>query len=170
MPSNHLILCRPLLVPFSSCLQSFPASRSFPMSQFFTSGGQSIGVSASVLPMNIQDWLHLGWTLYLKQINLFKKLKKKKTKKERRCLQPWTWHREPGLKIFPQGTSPAPSAGTPKAKPGTPTGCCPLRKPVTLPAPQSGPIWHWLLCLLLPALILWRQLTLMKVTWENCGV
>ena len=45
------------LVPFSSCLQSFPASRSFPMSQFFASGGQSIGVSvsASVLPMNIQD-------------------------------------------------------------------------------------------------------------------
>ena len=56
MPSNHLILCS-FLHPFSSCLQSFPASRSFPMSQFFTSGGQSIGVSASasVLPMNIQD-------------------------------------------------------------------------------------------------------------------
>ena len=50
--------------PFSSCLQSFPASGSFPMSQFFTSGGQSIGVSAStsVLPMNIQDWCPLGWT------------------------------------------------------------------------------------------------------------
>ena len=46
-------------IPFSSCLQSFPVSRSFPMSQFFTSRGQSIGVSASasVLPMNIQDWL-----------------------------------------------------------------------------------------------------------------
>src|SRR5574337_1007846 len=53
MPSNHLILCRPLLLP----PQSFPASGSFQMSQFFTSGGQSIGVSAStsVLPMNIQD-------------------------------------------------------------------------------------------------------------------
>ena len=52
------------IVPFSSCLQSFPASGSFPMSQFFTSGGQSIGVSASasVFPMNIQDWLLLGWT------------------------------------------------------------------------------------------------------------
>ena len=52
------------VVPFSSCLQSFPASGSFPMSQFFTSGGQSIGVSASasVLPMNIQDWSPLGWT------------------------------------------------------------------------------------------------------------
>ena len=46
------------LVPFSSCLQSFPASRSLQMNQFFTSGGQSIGVSdsASVLPMNIQHW------------------------------------------------------------------------------------------------------------------
>ena len=51
MPSSHLIFCRPLLLP----LQSFPASGSFQMSQFFTSGGQSIGVSASasVLPMNI---------------------------------------------------------------------------------------------------------------------
>ena len=53
MPSNHLILC----YPFSPCLQSFPASGSFPMSQFFASGGESIGVSAltSVLLMNIQD-------------------------------------------------------------------------------------------------------------------
>ena len=52
------------VVPFSSCLQSFPASESFPVSQFFTSGGQSLGVSASasVLPMNIQDWFPLGWT------------------------------------------------------------------------------------------------------------
>ena len=52
MPSNHLILCH----PFSSCLQSFPASGSFPMSQLFASGGQTIGASASVsvLPMNIQ--------------------------------------------------------------------------------------------------------------------
>ena len=52
------------VVPFSSCLQSLPASGSFPVSQFFTSGGQSIGVSASssVLPMNIQDWFPLGWT------------------------------------------------------------------------------------------------------------
>ena len=60
--------CHPTIsssvVPFSSCLQSFPASRSFQMSQFFASGGQSIGVSASasVLPMNIQDWFPLGWT------------------------------------------------------------------------------------------------------------
>jgi len=52
------------VVPFSSHLQSFPASGSFPVSQFFTSGGQSIGVSgsASVLPENIQDWFLLGWT------------------------------------------------------------------------------------------------------------
>ena len=52
------------VIPFSSCLQSFPASGSFPVSQFFASGGQSIGDSASVLvlPMNIQDWFPLGWT------------------------------------------------------------------------------------------------------------
>ena len=52
------------VVPFSSWLQSFPASGSFLISQFFTSGGQSIGVSAStsVLPMNIQDWFPLWWT------------------------------------------------------------------------------------------------------------
>ena len=51
-------------VPFSSCLQSFPASGSFPMNQFFASGSQSSGASASasVLPMNIQDWFPLGWT------------------------------------------------------------------------------------------------------------
>ena len=59
--------CHPTIsssvIPFS-CLQSFPASGSFPMSQFFPSGGQSIGVSASasVLPMNIQDWFPLGLT------------------------------------------------------------------------------------------------------------
>ena len=60
MLSNHLILCLPLLL----LPQSFPASGSFPMGQFFTSGGQSIGVSASalVLPKNIQDWSPLGWT------------------------------------------------------------------------------------------------------------
>ena len=60
MPSNHLILCCPLLLlPLI-----FPSIRSFPVSQFFAPGGQSIGVSAStsVLPMNIQDWFPLGWT------------------------------------------------------------------------------------------------------------
>ena len=52
------------VVHFSSCPQSFSASGSFQMSQLFTSGGQSIGVSAStsVLPMNTQDWSLLGWT------------------------------------------------------------------------------------------------------------
>ena len=52
------------VVPFSSCPQSFPASGSFQMSQFFASGGQSIGASAStsVLPMNTQNWSPLGWT------------------------------------------------------------------------------------------------------------
>ena len=59
--------CHPIIsssvIPFSSHLQSFPASGSFQMSQFFASGGQRIGVSASasVLPMNIQDWYPLGW-------------------------------------------------------------------------------------------------------------
>ena len=60
--------CHPTIsssvLPFFSCLQSFPASGSFQMSQFFASGGQSTGVSASalVLPLNIQDWFPLGWT------------------------------------------------------------------------------------------------------------
>ena len=58
--------CHPTIsssvVPFSSCLQSFPTSGSFPMSQFFVSGGQRIGASGSVLPMNIQDWFPLGLT------------------------------------------------------------------------------------------------------------
>ena len=60
MPSSHLILCR----PFSSRLQSFRASGSFPMSLLFASSGQRIAVSASasVLPMNLQDWFPLGWT------------------------------------------------------------------------------------------------------------
>ena len=58
MPSNHLILCRPLLLLPST----FPPSGSFPMSQFFASGGQSIGASASILPMTIQGWSPLGWT------------------------------------------------------------------------------------------------------------
>ena len=63
MQSNYLILCD----PFSSCLQSFLASRYFLMSQFFTLGGQSIGVwaSASVLPMNIQNQFPLGLTCWI---------------------------------------------------------------------------------------------------------
>ena len=60
MPYNHLILCHHLLLMPSI----FPSIRSFPKSQFFASGGQSIGVSASasVLPMNVQDWFPSGWT------------------------------------------------------------------------------------------------------------
>ena len=60
MLSNHLILCHPLLYPPSI----FPSIRVFPMNQFFTSGDQSIGISASasVLPRNIQDWFPLGRT------------------------------------------------------------------------------------------------------------
>ena len=58
--------CHPTIlssvIPFSSCPQSFPASGSFPMSQFFASGGQSIRASASVLPMNTQNSSPLGWT------------------------------------------------------------------------------------------------------------
>ena len=63
--------CHPTIlssvVPFSSCPKSFPASGSFQVSQFFALGGQSIGASASasVLPMNIQDWFPLGWTSWI---------------------------------------------------------------------------------------------------------
>ena len=63
--------CHPTIsssvVPSSSCLPSFPISGFFPMSQFFAWGGQSIGVSASasVLPMNTQDWSPLGWTSWI---------------------------------------------------------------------------------------------------------
>ena len=69
--SNSCLLskwCHPTIsssiIPFSTCLQSFPAAGSFLMSQLLTSGGQSIGPSASVLPMNIQDWFPsvlIGW-------------------------------------------------------------------------------------------------------------
>ena len=63
MPSNHLILCLPLLLLPSI----FASITAFSLNQFFTSGDQSIGVavSASVLPMNIQDWLHLGWISWI---------------------------------------------------------------------------------------------------------
>ena len=63
--------CHPTIsssvVPFSCCPQSLPASETFPMSQLFAWGGQSIGVSAlaSVLPKNIQDWSPLGWTAWI---------------------------------------------------------------------------------------------------------
>ena len=67
MPSNYLILCHPLLLP----PLIFSASGSFPMSQFFASGDQNIGVlaSASVFPMNMQDWFPLGWTSWIPLIS-----------------------------------------------------------------------------------------------------
>ena len=66
-PCPFSLWCHPTsssVVPISSCPQSLPASGSFPMSQLFASGGQSIGISAStsVLTMNTQDWSPLGWT------------------------------------------------------------------------------------------------------------
>ena len=61
MPSNHLILCRPLLLLHSV----FPASGSFPVSQLFASSGQSIGASASALPMSMQGWFPLGLTVLI---------------------------------------------------------------------------------------------------------
>ena len=68
MPSSHLILCCPLLL----LPQSLPASGSSPMSQLFAWGGQSIGVSASasVLPMNTQDWLPLRWTGWISTVDI----------------------------------------------------------------------------------------------------
>ena len=80
--------CHPIIsssvVPFSSCFQSFPASGSFPMSQLYASCGQSTGVSASasVLPMNIQDWFPLGWTgwISLQSKGLFKRLQNHNSK------------------------------------------------------------------------------------------
>ena len=69
--------CHPAIsssvVPFSSCPQSLPASGSFPMSQLFAWGGQSIGVSAlaSVFPMNTQDWAPLGWTGWISNIHIY---------------------------------------------------------------------------------------------------
>ena len=72
-PSNHLILCCPILLLPS---KSFPASGSFPTSWLFTSGGQSIGASTSVLPVNIQGWYPLGLTglisLLSKELSVWK--------------------------------------------------------------------------------------------------
>ena len=70
------------VIPCSSCLHSFPASGSFPMSQLFTSGGQSTGASASVLPMNIMGWFPLGLTGLISWLSkrfsrVFSKKKKK---------------------------------------------------------------------------------------------
>ena len=77
------------VIPFSSCPQSFPASGSFQMSQFFSSGGQSIRVSAStsVLPMNTQDWSPLGWTgwIFLKSKGLAKVFSNTTVQKHQFC-------------------------------------------------------------------------------------
>ena len=78
--------CHPAIsssvVPFSSCPQSLPASESFPMSQLFAWGGQSIGVSAlsSVLPKNTQDWSPLGWTGWISCITIMLFLQMRKLK------------------------------------------------------------------------------------------
>ena len=77
------------VVPFFSCLQSFPASGSFQMNQFFPSGGQTIGASASVLPINIQDWSPLGWTgwISLKSKGLSRVFSNTKVQKHQFCTQ-----------------------------------------------------------------------------------
>ena len=82
------------LIPFSSCPQSFPVSGSFQLSQLFTSGGQSIGVSAStsVLPMNTQDWSPLGWTGWMASPTQWTWV----------WMDPgsWWWTRRPGMLQF----------------------------------------------------------------------
>ena len=92
MPSNHLILCHPLLLPPSI----FPRIRVFSKSQLFTSGGQSIGpsTSASVLPMNIQGWFPLGWTGWISfQSKRLSRLFSSTTvsKHQLFCAQPSSW-------------------------------------------------------------------------------
>ena len=115
-------------VPFSSCLQSFPASGSFQMSQFFTSGGQSIGASASasVLPMNTQDWLPLGWTgwISLKSKGLSRVFSNTKVQKHQFFHLFWTLdlHKvdglhEPGLGGQHTGVQAAPGHGDALATP-----------------------------------------------------
>ena len=85
------------VVPFSSHLQSFPASGSFPVSQFFTSSGQSIGVSASTsfLPVNTQDWSPLGWTGWssLQSRGLSKETKDSAFQKSILSYHNWIWPR-----------------------------------------------------------------------------
>ena len=92
--------CHPTIsssvVPFSSCLQSFPASGSFPVSWLFTSAGQTIGPSpsASVLPMNTQDWSPLGWTglISLQSKGLSRNFSSTRVQKHRFVsAQPYLW-------------------------------------------------------------------------------
>ena len=88
------------VIPFSSCPQSLPASGSFPMSQLFPSGGQSIGVSASVsvLPMNIQDWFPLGWTSWISLHSICQKIWK---------IQQWSqdWKRSDFIPVPKKGNA-----------------------------------------------------------------
>ena len=87
--------------PFSSCPQSFPASGSFPVSQFFTSGGQSTGTSASasVLPMNIQDWFPLGLIGWISlQATGLSRVFSRALKHF--ISHPWTNHRQPQSPIL----------------------------------------------------------------------
>ena len=97
------------VIPFCSCLQTFPASGSFQMSQLFSSGGQSIRVSASVsvLPVNIQDWLPLGWTSWISAVkgtlkSLFKHHSSKTSVRWHSAFLIEALTREDILKCFPQ--------------------------------------------------------------------
>ena len=100
--------CHPTIsssvVPFSSCPQSFPASGSFPMSQFFASGSQRIlaSASASVLPMNIQDWFPLGWTALILQSKVLSRVFPSTTiwKLQLFSAQPSLWKNSPFWFLF----------------------------------------------------------------------
>ena len=92
--------CHPTIsssvISFSSCLQYFLASGSFPMSQFFASGGQSIGASASVLPMSIQDWFPLGLTgLMSLQFKELSRIFSNITVQKHQCPSSDEWIRKP---------------------------------------------------------------------------
>ena len=98
MPSNHLILCHLLLL-----LPSFsPASESFPMSQLFSSGDQSIGASASVLPVNIQGWFPLGLTSLILQSKVLSRVFPSTTiwKLQLFSAQPSLWKNSPFWFLF----------------------------------------------------------------------
>ena len=127
------------VVPFSSCLQSSPASGSFPMSQLFAWGGQRIGVSASasVLPMDTQDWFPLGWTSWI-SLQLVKNLP-----------AVWeTWVRS--LRIFHElGRSPGEGKGYPLQYSGleNPMDCMSLKwnlgKQAVAFISHNSNIWYW---------------------------
>ena len=104
--------CHPTIsssvVPFSSCLLSFPASGSFPVSQLFASGGQNIGTSASVLPMKIQGWFPLGfdWLTFfsidlLGDMYIYPYLDKMKVLVTQPCLTLWPHRLWPSRLLCP---------------------------------------------------------------------